>query len=404
MCTFFVANAYYQLKIKECPSAEDKRDLDDSLMSDFAKDIERQEESFYEAAKLLRKELLSDSRKKADVLISKVKDINESLTYIPSLTSIKDPGGIQVRTIFERIESTLAILRNQTTQLLSWRSKAVELLTTSLVDEEEKDLMGDEYEISTKQQDEVYVYVDALGAIVADRHEVLTGQENFLVNRDVKFLFREAKEGKGHSPQLMLELLARRQDLKPRKDVGSIRGLITELRELKTNLRGSIERYNARAAAESVIVNSLLQQLHHISNEQIKASSALDKEVGLFKDTMNLRLEYYRQLQAISDTVAPFEEDVSYEAREGILFNKQQAENRLKTRIATLKSKARYLVHLRDEAIDSQSPRICIICTSPFENGILTSCGHTYCTECLRLWWGQRMYSPGDEFLSCVIS
>ena len=400
MCTFFVANAYYQLKIKECPAAaEENQDVDKTIMSDTAKDLEQREESYYEGAKLLRKELLTDPQKKADVLISKVKDKISSLIHIPSITPIADPGGIQVRTIFERVEATLATLQGQTAQLLIWRSKAVELLTTSLVDEEETDLKGDEYEISTKQQDEVYVYVDVLGAIVADRHEVLTGQENFLINRDVKTLFREAKEGKGHSPQLTLQLLARRQDLKPENDVGSVRSLITELRELKTNLRGSVERYNARAAAESVIVHNLLQQLHQISNEQTKVSSALDKEVELFKDTMNLRLEYYRQLQAISDTVAPFEEEMSEEARNDVLSNKQQAESRLKARITTLKSKARYLVHLRDEAMDTQSPRMCIICTSPFENGILTSCGHTYCTECLRLWWGQRTYIWSDELL-----
>ena len=393
MCTFFVANGYYQLKIKEHPLTE-INDAEELSMSEVAKDLERKEEIFYEMAKVLRGEILADSQKKADALIIKVKAKSESLAHIPAIALVKDQGGIQVRSLFDKTRDLLAAMQSQTVQLLAWRSKAVELLTMPLVDQEDTDLQGNEYEISTKQQDEVYVYVDALNAIVADRHDALTGQENHLIARDMKNLLKEAKEGNGHSPQLLLQLLGRRQDLKPGKDSGSVRGLITELRELKNNLRGSVERYNARAAAESVIVNSLLQQLHQISNEQSKVASSLDKEVELFKDTMNLRLEYYRQLQAISDTVAPFEDEMTDAVREGILFNKEQAENLMKARIATLKSKGRYLIHLRDEAMDTQSQRTCIICTSPFENGILTSCGHTYCAECLRLWWGQHRNCP----------
>ena len=104
---------------------------------------------------------------------------------------------------------------------------------------------------------------------------------------------------------------------------------------------------------------------------------------------MNARLEYYRQLQAISDTVAPYEEDMSDEVRNGVLASKIEEEHKMKDRIATVESKGRYLIHLRDEASNVNTTRTCIICTSPFENGILTSCGHTFCTDCLRLWWGQ---------------
>ena len=394
ICVFFVANAYYQLKTKELSLAENVDHAGQMPMSEVAKDFEGKEEAFYEMAKALRRELLMDSQQKADTLINKVKAKSNSLVHVPAIAPVKDQGGLQVRPVFDRTESLLAAMQSQTTQLLAWRSKAVKLLTLPLVDQEDTELQGDEYETSTKQQDEVYVYVDALSAIVSDRHDALTGQENHLIDRDMKNLLKEAKEGKGHSPQLLLLLLKRRQELKPTKDLGSIRALITELRELKQNLRSSVEKYNARAAAESIIVNSLLHNLHQISIEQTKVVSALDKEVELFKDTMNLRLDYYRQLQAISDTVAPFEDEMSDDVREGILFNKEQAESHMKARIATLKSKGRYLVHLRDEAMDTQSQRTCIICTSPFENGILTSCGHTYCAECLRLWWGQHRNCP----------
>ncbi|KAL9099973.1 MAG: hypothetical protein Q9163_004599 [Psora crenata] len=402
MCSFFVANAYYQIKSKEMEAVTDggkvqkEETLAPQLRSEHAQELDGKEESFYDMAKLLRRELLLESRKKADMLITKVKAKaqQQSFVYIPPVAPPKDQGGIQARPFFERMERLLVTLQSQATQLLAWRAKAISLLTLPLVDEQDTDLHGDEYEASTKQQDEVYVYVDALRAVVSDRHDILTGQENRLIGHEMRTAFAGAKEGRGHSPELLMMLLNKRAEFKVGKDVGSVRGLITELRELKTNLRGFVKRSNARAAAESIIVDNLLQYLHGISTEQTKVMAGLNKEIELFKDTMNLRLEYYRQLQAISDQVAPFEEDMDEGVRNAVLVSKQQEEHKMKARLATLKSKGRYLIHLRDEATDMQSQRMCIICTTPFEIGILTTCGHAYCAECLRLWWGQHRNCP----------
>lgn len=120
----------------------------------------------------------------------------------------------------------------------------------------------------------------------------------------------------------------------------------------------------------------------------------LEKEVELFKNAMNLRLEYYRQLQHISDTVAPFEEEMDEAARNTALLDRKAAECRSNARIATLKSRGRYLIHLRDEATNIGSQRMCIICQQPFEVGLLTSCGHSYCAECFRLWWNTHRNCP----------
>ena len=217
------------------------------------------------------------------------------------------------------------------------------------------------------------MYVDALRALIADRHEILTGQDNELIKHEMSVASKQAQEGQGHSPELLLKLLSIRNRLKPAKDLGSIRGMITELRELKTTLRGATEKGSSRAAAELLTVNVALGTLHQISMEQTKAVAGLDQEVELFRDTMNLRLDYYRQLQQISDTVAPYEADLSERARNAILLEKQASESRTKARIATLKSKGRYLVHLRDEATNAESQRLCIICQQPFEIGVLTS-------------------------------
>ena len=40
--------------------------------------------------------------------------------------------------------------------------------------------------------------------------------------------------------------------------------------------------------------------------------------------------------------------------------------------------------HLKEtESADSEDARMCIICQSPFEIGVLTECGHKFCKDCL---------------------
>ena len=148
MCTFFVANAYYQIKTDEKKTKPESDDFNE---------LQRREESGYERAKTLRRELLQEAHNKAETLMCRVSDKvrTKSLVSIPEIASLKNRGGIESRAIFERLDNLIVVMRNQATQINEWREKTVELLLLTLVDEEEADLQGDEYETSTKQQDEV---------------------------------------------------------------------------------------------------------------------------------------------------------------------------------------------------------------------------------------------------------
>lgn len=363
-------------------------------------ELERLEETMYERAKLLRKEILSEAQAKADIPTQEIKDSLKSFTQIPIVHTISERGGLEFRPIGEKIKAITILLEEQRQQLEEWRKKTAELLTVPLVDETESELQADaeivgkEYETSTKQQEECYVYVDALRALVSDRHDTLTGQRNLLVDHEMTRAFKDAREGRGHAPLLLQELLKQRQKLKSSEETDSIRGLLTKLRELKTDLRGAVERHSTRAASETIVINKALFALQNISTEQSKIMLGLDREVELFKNAMNSRLEFYRQLQAISDSVAPYEKNMSDEQRDTLLSSKHTEEGHHRSKIATLKSKGRYLLHLRNEAEDAGDSRMCIICQSSFENGILTSCGHSYCLECLKMWWSTHRTCP----------
>lgn len=387
MSTFFVANAYYQIKI----------DLNITEPDSIAfQNLDKLEEDAYERAKTLRKEMLIDTHKKAEACMNSVKEKMQDKSYIrlPSITLWHENGGIESRNVIVRSNNLLRVLNAEASQIDEWRETLIGLLLLPLVDEDDAKLQGDEYEASKKQQDAVYVYMDALRSLVADRHTVLTGQNNDRIDHEMRFALEKANGGEGHAPTLLKRLLSTREQLKLAGGVGSLRGIVTELRDLKASFRIQAENGNTRASAELAILHTILQNLHDVSVKQIKSVAALDRELELFKDTMNSRLEYYRQLQQISDTVAPYEPSFDKETLATTLATMQDAEKNMRDRLAVLKARARYLVHLRDELTLSGSQRLCIICQQPFEVGVLTSCGHSYCVECLRLWWGVHRNCP----------
>ena len=385
--TFFVANAYFQIKSDSKITPED---------SDRFKELEKLETETYEKAKVLRKEMLAEIQGKADILMDvvRMKASKRGFVQIPNPTIEFSSGGIESRNIMERLDDLCESINRQAKIVDEWRKKMVELLLLPLVDQEETELQGDEYEKSTKQQDEVYVYMEALRAAVADRYDALTGQNNTLIRGEMTTALQQAIRGEGHSPELMQQLLNLRMKVKPKEELGCLRGFITELRSVQTNLRVQEMRGSSRVIAEIGLVNRALENLQLDVTAQAKAAVGLEREVEMFRDTMNARLEYYRQLQNISDAVAPHEEEVNEDSLKAAILKIEETEVRLQEKIATLKARGRYLMHLRAESTTEDVQRKCIICQEQFEIGALTSCGHSYCKECLRLWWNAHRNCP----------
>jgi len=113
----------------------------------------------------------------------------------------------------------------------------------------------------------------------------------------------------------------------------------------------------------------------------------------LFRATMNQRLEYYRQFQHISDTVAPYKENLddkfdapTYDDCTKLLKSKRDSE-KLRS------NKHAYLTNLRAE--NQQDVEVtCPICQDSIEIGVFTRCGHTYCKECIQTWWQDKRTCP----------
>lgn len=360
-CTFFEASAYYQIR------SDNEITPPDSLRHD---QLQHAEEQAYDRAKRLRAELLADGYRRATGSMKSVeRHVGTSHLMIPEISFPTAQGGIESRKVVAKVDELCNALNQQREQLNTWREKMAALLLQPLVDAEETlELKGDEYEMSTKQQDEIYVYMEALGAVVSDRHDALTGQKNGRVDHEVKVSLQMAASGKGHCPDLTLKLLEVRSSFRPHEELGSIRGGVAELRAIRMILEGG----NTRAIGELAIVENLLEILHRILNEQSKAVAGLLKELDMFRDTMNSRLEFYRQLQQISDSVAPYEGQSEHDPASCILSRMKAAEEESSAKIDASKAKGRYLLHLRTESGRENTQRICVICQQAFEVGALT--------------------------------
>ncbi|MCJ1306418.1 hypothetical protein MMC25_000060 [Agyrium rufum] len=389
---FFVANAYFQEKELTKPESEEFQAL------------ERLEVKAYESAKELRKELLSETLSKAEGLIAALIEKKRIKELVKIGKFEKDyRGGLDSRDTLNRLEDLALYLNNQLQQLDEWRRKTVNLLILPLVDQDDDEIQGDEYELSTKQQEEVYVYVEVLRVLTADIYEVISGQTNLLVTHESHAALRAANKGEGHAPDLAKALFEKRNALKP-SELGSIRAFLAELRTLKLSLTTLDGSRSTRHAAEAAIVDSALNKLMTEFNKFTKMVVGLEKEQASYRDLMNSRLDYYRQLQTVSDSVAPSE---LAELADGI----QDAEDRKhflnlhldiydgaieksQAKITALQGRGRYLKHLAEASSEESEQRQCIICKDAIEVGVLTNCGHAFDKECIRLWFNSHRNCP----------
>lgn len=52
------------------------------------------------------------------------------------------------------------------------------------------------------------------------------------------------------------------------------------------------------------------------------------------------------------------------------------------------------MLHLKELGSNTNEPRICVICQTAFETGVLTVCGHQFCKECIMLWYKAHRNCP----------
>jgi len=102
------------------------------------------------------RQILAESLTKTNKLISVLRNKAEGQKFV-EIPEIEVPdeghGGIESHSKFEKLRALAVLLNDQANQLDEWRETMIQLLLRPLVDQEEDELEGDEYENSTKQQE-----------------------------------------------------------------------------------------------------------------------------------------------------------------------------------------------------------------------------------------------------------
>ncbi|KAG5929576.1 hypothetical protein E4U42_005391 [Claviceps africana] len=389
---FFCANAAFQIK--------DNKEMTEPDSEEFQR-LKKLEDDGYNAAKLLRQEILRESHGKVKRFMNRIRRIASKQTFAEMPELVTNPcKGIESGRIVDNLEVLYGELNQQANVIDEWREAVVRLLLRPLVDEDdegdgndgyggEADLTGEELGDSAKFQDLLMVYVTTLRAAIADRQDAISGQTNELAKHETETSLRLARIGDGPAPDTMMEMLRLRAEVKPKMSNLSMRAAIAELRALQSRVSADAAP-GSREVMEARIASDQLPSIQAQMGEQNKVASALESEIDGFKATMNARLEYYRQLQAVSDAVLPYDGPKTDEA----IARLQLTEDELRRKLSSLEAKHRYLLNLKEAGFKSNEPRMCVICQMAFVTGVLTVCGHQFCKECMTLWFKSRHNCP----------
>ncbi|KAF3924676.1 hypothetical protein AA313_de0205507 [Arthrobotrys entomopaga] len=398
---FYLGGAYFN--VKEAILEDDEEGKEQRA------EFERLEDHHYDIAKKLRKELMSEPEnnviKRINTLTSRAE--KQEFVTIPDFDVKGQKGGIESSSVVEEIQMLAEKLNEQAEVLDDWREKLIQLLQLPLIDQEEReDLEGDELQKSAEDQDEGFLYVALLRTVIADRAQALTGITSGLAAAEIRTAGMRSESQDEKHQELFQELKARRDDVRPitmddNVDAGtnvlefSMRGLVTKLRRIANSAREGTA--NARSKVEAGLINETLKKLTPLVAEQEKVLKGLEKEIGFLADLFNARVEFYRQLQAVSDMVQQFDEEKELRANHVRKLDELEAKyitevEQLSNRLGKNKSKGRFLQHLKETQGDSQ--QLCIICQDPVRVGVLTVCGHQFCGECMQLWYKEHHTCP----------
>ncbi|MBE3045292.1 hypothetical protein IMZ48_22615 [Candidatus Bathyarchaeota archaeon] len=280
----------------------------------------------------------------------------QTFVTIPELEVPKREVGLESRNLLEQLEELYDVLNEQANQIDVWREEAIEVLLQPLVDDDQgAERTGEEFLESTQMQEKLMVLVLILKAVIADRQDAILGQVNELIRHEMDMATKNAEYGLSPAPELFLQLSNVRDRLKPGPAAASVRGIISSLRLLKN--RYTKDEVNERYALEGRIADIQMQAIQKQSTEQTKGANGLRLELERFTAAMNARLEYYRQLQAVSDSVLPYEGHTSEEVIEEAIQSMLISEGKNRQKLSTAEAKHRYREYqwsLGDSTLPSQ--------------------------------------------------
>ncbi|CEQ41752.1 SPOSA6832_03505 [Sporobolomyces salmonicolor] len=331
------------------------------------------------------------------------------------------PNGIEVEaalngTFDEMIDAVGGVARPGASGRAGRKRRAVEAELDSedgdKQDDEEEDKMDEHYEGQAKREkakgEGQAEKTDKQNKALQEKTRTQKKRGANIRNNSYKDFVAPTVEN-GHAPAdvLRYELLVERLEA---KGEGREKTEVIPLRHLIKALKDAAEQSSKQQ--EIALLDSERARISKRLGPLEKVADQLTLELGDFNKSMNARIEYFRQLQEVSDSVA--DPDMGAKKWRGLLIEIEMlridesefrllprfqssyrrlwhlfAADDLKQALAQREQRRRYLDNLSAPE-ERELDQTCPICAEYFTDGILTQeCAHLLCRDCFRLWYAR---------------
>lgn len=368
------------------------------------REMTEEETEYYERAETIRQQVLKSPEQKFDRLSARAKDSLDDLVIDAKFTIPPSEyiGGILMGRHLDELDSVRVLLNVQLEILGKWRKDLVDRLTQPLLQDGEE---GEQYQYSIDLQHTLESYLHFYNRMILLRKDFITGtkdaiakvvadaesqreRESMIKRRENRV--RRFKRVDGVEEPKAEDDLDRR--LEKEMDALIAPGLTSTLRSVRFDIK-SLASDLSTPLVERQMAEVEELRLKEEQNRQTKLIVELEKEISWFRTLTNSRTAYYRRLQEISDTVRDIE---SADPQEDIAICLQD-ELSQQREIVRKESKLRYLQTIATASENdarSEEDRLCLVCRSPYDRGLMTECGHVFCEHCLLEWTKAHLTCP----------
>lgn len=378
---------------------------------------------YYEQAEQCRKEILKHSIKevheslKKRILNKAIMDrksfVNDGQSSFPKTSSkllkglpkiqieeLKElVGTAKVKHLMTQINTVVQELNKQAEVISDFVEQLVQLLSNPLLSDE-KSPDGEEYEKSLEDQDRAACLMVVLSQLLMDRSNAIYESKTRITDIKKKQERDLKEEAKRVEDKAFLKVLQKtRAGCRPKSDL-SFEELLQDARLLEFEMKES-------RSVQGEAFLEIAEVLRSIFENEKNCQELLQKEISnCYNAVFNARVEYFKQLQQISDSVQSQTYCTEQDNLVASKINSEVASSLMLFTAAQRKltravSRFRYLSTLipedekqvKDED-NLEEANECIICQSLIIIGSLTPCGHKFCKACLDEWLKARSSCP----------
>lgn len=319
------------------------------------------------------------------------KSLKKTFMAIPAIEIAHLKEGVahlKAKAFVDRFLELAAKLNRQAEVINENMSLLREVLTNPVVSAKES-ADGEEYEQSVSDQEKASFLMLVIAQMLMERLSVTLESRDALLET-IKQQERELRQEASRAADraFISQLQSRRASVKPQLD----HALEELLQDCRFWLMEVLDQHHVAIEVFEDVVETMAVV---VENEKT-CQNLLKRELNLsFNALFNSRVEYFKQLQLISDSVRnntlKFPQDSLNPDQLDLLFqslfhNLSHAKSRLNKSVSRMRYLSTLVPNTQEATLEENDEFICIICQSPITIGSLTSCGHKFCRLCLEEW------------------